>query len=406
MLRSLALPILTLVLLALFLLDRTLTPEQLAETPAATPAELAPTAVSRAPARKRAPTRSRENLAALARKVFESGDVCAYRKLGHHLSREEADQVSELIFESLLGSAPAEVDTSAAARALATEEADWASAETAGEHFAFVQALGLSNQLSGGRSLGEPDLHRALAMLESLRATDPGNGAYSYFRIGLLLKSGRQPHQLKSEFEELFRSPRFASQQENITRLIYERGLEGPLAFLIASSVRASLKTPDFSEVLQAIRELVPQEDDRFAEGALRFGRLVRDTQRSKTGGIEFVEWNAIEFQVGGAISKVAWSKLHPDETPPKDITEHYRDYLAINKDFPYYELEQAWSELASSPAENCGTARLQESLPEAKRVYFDRKKGSDGGNVGLEVALGRRDLDGDAPRDESQPLK
>ncbi len=190
----------------------------------------------------------------------------------------------------------------------------------------FIYALSVSGLFPLEES-DHQDLSLGFELLSKLMREHPDNGAYPAYRAVVRKQRNETRIQIQKDLQLAALAPDFEMHLRSITRPLFEWGLQSPAHYFAGISILSALPIANYNRLLTVIRGEVEAADDAFADQMESLGRKIMQSQNAAPEYREFVDWIAIEYQIGLHIAQVGWKKNHPSEVLPVELRKTYRDF-------------------------------------------------------------------------------
>lgn len=194
----------------------------------------------------------------------------------------------------------------------------------------FIQALNVGGvfPFSETESERSENTDQSFEILTNLMRAHPDNGAYAAYRAVIRAKRGDASSEIQKDLVDASEAPEFETHLRSLTRPLFEWALQSPAHYFAGITLLATLPIANYNQLLAVVRQEVNAGGDEFAARMERFGRTILRSQNATEDGREFVDWIAIEYQIGLHIARVGWSKNHPNEMLPSELQKTYRDLI------------------------------------------------------------------------------
>lgn len=212
--------------------------------------------------------------------------------------------------------------------------------------------------LHGGLLVGaeRPDVfdpEESIRLFEELRSQDPQNGIYSFYLSALRENDVEAIEDLK----QAFAATKIQSHMTTISRGVLTLSKEDHAHFLLGTLINSTLPMPDYIRPFKRALKLI-KENPELRPMSLEFGKLLMKEGNEKgPTGREFVDWLAIEYNIGQRFFKNVWDQKTP---LPAEYAKSYKQFFRVD------ENKEVWDKAAGSGP--CPKEGLEEMFLKEKR--------------------------------------
>jgi len=224
------------------------------------------------------------------RGILREGDICAAEKFAREES-PSAGLILEVLADGQSTSLPKEVLFAFVEAFSAPTVRDVLRLLEQEKHPAlrFFQALLMADLMVGYPNSTFIDYSAALKELDALTIAYPENGAYFFYRAGVLSLMGESKEKLKEAARKAFGSKKFDDHTPAIFRGLLELGLLDAKRASLAWQLYVKSPVPSMQESFTVFKQFLEAGDVLFADEITSFARVMMDDglkYRSLPGGI------------------------------------------------------------------------------------------------------------------------